>query len=111
IGAIRGIKKCFSDTGQYTFEDCIKYTQDNFDNYQQRYGFTDFKNLFGRQPQLIDLQNCFCETDKYLRVKMPELLDGNVRIKQKFDRRKENIQFLFPEKWGINKYMNQGLHL
>jgi hypothetical protein len=42
---------------------------------------------------------------------MPELLVGNVRIKQKFDRPKENIQFLFPEKWGINKYMNQGLHL
>jgi hypothetical protein len=73
IGAIRGIKKCFSDIGQHTFEDCIKYTQDNFDTYQQRYGFADFKNLFGRQPQLIDLQNCFCETDKYLRVKMPEL--------------------------------------
>jgi hypothetical protein len=104
IGAIRGIKKCFSDIGQYTMEDCIKYTQDNFENYQQRYGFTDFKSLFGRQPQLIDLQNCFCETDKYLRVKMPELLVGNVRIKQKFDRPKQNIQFLFPEKWGINQY-------
>src|SRR4028119_138312 len=111
IGAIRGIKKCFSDIGQYTFEDCIKYTQDNFDDYQQRYGYTDFKNLFGRQPQLIDLQNCFCETDKYLRVKMPELLVGNVRIKQKFDKPKENIKFLFPEKWGLNKYINQGLHL
>ncbi|HEX8277194.1 MAG TPA: nucleotide kinase domain-containing protein, partial [Segetibacter sp.] len=111
IGAIRGIKKCFSDIGQYTFEDCIKYTQDNFDKYQQRYGYNDFKNLFGRQPQLIDLQNCFCETDKYLRVKMPELLVGNVRIKQKFDKPKENIKFLFPEKWGLNKYMNQGLHL
>lgn len=111
IGAIRGIKKCFPDIGQYTFEDCIKCTQDNFDNYQQRYGYIDFKNLFGRQPQLIDLQNCFCETDKYLRVKMPELLVGNVRIKQKFDRPKKNIQFLFPEKWGINKYINQSPHV
>lgn len=111
IGAIRGIKKCFPDIGQYTFEDCIKCTQDNFDNYQQRYGYIDFKNLFGRQPQLIDLQNCFCETDKYLRVKMPELLVGNVRIKQKFDRPKKNIQFLFPEKRGINKYINQSPHV
>ena len=108
IGAIRGIKKCFSHIGQYTFEDCIRYTQDNIDNYQQGYGFTDFKNLFGRQPQLIDLQNCFCETDKYLRVKMPELLVGNTRIKQKFGKPREKIQFLFPEKWGINKYINQG---
>ncbi|HEX8357101.1 MAG TPA: nucleotide kinase domain-containing protein [Segetibacter sp.] len=106
IGAIRGIKKCFSDTGHYTFEDCIKYTRDNFDKYQERYGFTDFKNLFGRPPQLIDLQNCFCETDKYLRVKMPELLVGNRRIKQKFVRPKEGIPFLFPEKWGINQYIS-----
>jgi hypothetical protein len=108
IGAIRGIKKCFSDIGKYTFEDCIKYTRDNFEKYQKQYGFTDFKNLFGRQPQLIDLQNCFCETDKYLRVKMPELLVANVRIKQKFARPKEHIQFLFPKKWGINKYIDKG---
>jgi len=38
---------------------------------------------------------------------MPELLVGNRRINQKFDRHKENIQFLFPKKWGINKYINQ----
>jgi hypothetical protein len=25
-------------------EDCIKYTEDHFDKYQQKYGFTDFKN-------------------------------------------------------------------
>jgi hypothetical protein len=110
IGALPGIKKCFSDIAQYTFEDCIKYTKDNFEKYQQRYSFTDFKNLFERQPQLIDLQNCFCETDNYLRVKMPEFLVGNVRIKQKFDRPKVHIQFLFPEKWGINTYINRGHH-
>ncbi|TDH26378.1 hypothetical protein EXU57_09765 [Segetibacter sp. 3557_3] len=107
IGAIRGIKKCFYDMGSSSFEDCIRYTQDNFDGYQQRYGFTDFRNLFGRPPQLIDLQNCFCETDKYLRVKMPELLVGNTRIKQKFDKPKAHIRYLFPEKWGINQYINQ----
>jgi hypothetical protein len=45
IGAMRGMKKCFSDMGQYTSEYCIKYTPDNFDNYQQTYGFTDFKTF------------------------------------------------------------------
>ncbi|WP_207497118.1 nucleotide kinase domain-containing protein [Aridibaculum aurantiacum] len=107
IGAIRGIKKCFSGIGHFTFEDCIRYTQDNFEKHQQQYGFTDFKNLFGRPPQLIDLQNCFCETDKYLRVKMPGLLVGNVRIKQKFDRPKGRISFYFPEKWRLNKFIDQ----
>ena len=77
-------------------QECIKYSQDNFEYYQQRYSLTYFKNPFERQPQLIALENCHCETDKYLSVKMAELLVENVRIKQKFDRPKENIQFVFP---------------
>jgi hypothetical protein len=40
---------------------------------------------------------------------MPELLVGNRRIKQKFDRPKEKRQLLFL-KWGINKYLSQPLH-
>ncbi len=103
IGSIRGIQKCFPDKGKKSFEDCIRFTQDNFQKFQERYGYTKFKNLFDRPPQLIDLQNCFCETDKYLRVKIPELLVGNIRIKQKFTHPKDNnIQFFFPPKWGIN---------
>jgi len=107
IGSIRGIKKCFTQIGKYTFEDCIRYTQDNFSAYQVKYGFTEFKNLFGREPKLIDLQNCFCETDKYLRVKMPELVIDNTRIKQKFSAPKSAIDFLFPPKWGINDQIKQ----
>ena len=38
----------------------------------------------GHPPTLIDFQNCFCETDKYLREKWLELIVGNVRIKQKY---------------------------
>ena len=107
IGSIRGIKKCFPDLGKYTFEDCIKFTQDNLSLYQDRYGYNNFKDLFGRKPTLIDLQNCFCETDKYLRVRMPEIMVDNVRIKQKFDKPKGHIQFAFPPKWDINKHINQ----
>jgi hypothetical protein len=103
IGALRGIKKCFKDLGSYSPEDCIRYTQDNLDVFQKKYGYADFKPLFTRLPQLIDLQNCFCETDKYLRVKLPELRVDNMRIKQKFVHPKQNINFFFPPKWGINK--------
>jgi len=105
IGSIRGIKKCFSNIKNDSFEDCIRYTQDNLPRYQEQYGYTNFKNLFGREPHLIDLQNCFCETDKYLRGKMPELVVGNTRIKQKFDKPKGGIDFFFPPKWGINKFI------
>ncbi len=102
IGSIRGIKKCFSDLQGYTYEDAIRYTLDNLNIYQEKYGFNKFRNLFGREPKLIDLQNCFCETDKYLRAKMPELRIDNVRIKQKFRRPKALLHLFFPPKWNIN---------
>lgn len=103
IGAIRGIKKCFI---RYTnTEDAIRYTQENLIKYQEKYGYHQFKNLFGREPTLIDLQNCFCETDKYLRVKVPDLKVGNVRIKQKFKSPKPDINYFFPPKWKINEFI------
>lgn len=100
IGAIRGIKKCFESYGT-CYEDAIYYIQNNFSELQHRYGYDSFQPLPGHLPTLIDLQNCFCETDKYLRAKMPELKVDNVRIKQKYKESPDKIQFYFPPKWGI----------
>jgi hypothetical protein len=102
IGAIRGLRKCFTDPAGYSNEELIKYTYDNIDLYRRRYDENEFINLFGREPKLIDLQNCFCETDKYLRVKMPELNLGNTRIKQKYNITPLNISYTFPTKWKLN---------
>lgn len=104
IGAIRGVKKCFTNESskQYSNEDIIKFTQDNFEKYQSIFGFDDFKPLFGREPSLIDLQNCFCETDKLLRVKMPELQVKNKRIKQQYKETPMPLELFFPPKWNIN---------
>lgn len=103
IGAIRGVKKCFEPLGKkYNYEDAIRYTQENFTMYQEKFGYTEFKPLFGRAPALIDLQNCFCETDKYLRVKLPELQVDNKRIKQKYKETNKPIDLFFPPKWNIN---------
>ncbi|MEJ7679651.1 MAG: nucleotide kinase domain-containing protein [Segetibacter sp.] len=107
IGAIRGIKSVFQILDLMHLKTVLNSLRITSIGINRNTASLDFKNLFGRQPQLIDLQNCFCETDKYLRVKMPELLVGNVRIKQKFDKPKGSIAYLFPEKWGINKYINQ----
>lgn len=101
IGSIRGIKKCFVDLKGNCYENAIRWTQENFVKLQQQFGYTEFKNLFGRNPTLIDLQGGFCETDKYLRVKLPELAVGNIRIKQKFDIPREKIEFFFPPKWKL----------
>ena len=100
IGAIRGIKKCFLCYGNKC-EDAIWYVKEHFNDLQKRYGYTSFHPLLGHEPTLIDLQNCFCETDKYLRAKMPELRIGNVRIKQKYMPHTDPIQFFFPPKWNI----------
>jgi hypothetical protein len=102
IGALRGIKKCFIDMGSYTNDDLIRYTQENLYFFRNKYGYANFINLFGREPSLIDLQNCFCETDKYLRAKMPELVVDNTRIKQKYLNSNDNVNFFFPPKWGLN---------
>lgn len=105
VGAVRGIKKCFiSHGGEY--EDAIYFIHDHLEELQEKYGFTDFRPLPGRKPKLIDFQNCFCETDKYLRAKMPELKVGNKRIKQKYNQSQKPIHYMFPEKWHINVHMD-----
>lgn len=103
-GAVRGIEKTFDKFDNY--ENVIKYVFKNFDYFLDKYGFkNEFKNIYGRNPTLIDLQNVFCETDKYLRDEKPELSVGNKRIKQKYkineSFKKDKIECVFPEKWGI----------
>ena len=100
IGAIRGINKCFSNKAGKSYEYLIKYTQDNMDRYQSYFGYS-FQTLFGRKPTLIDLQNCFCETDKYLRVALPSLNVKTKRIKQKYKPVLKPISYSFPPKWGL----------
>lgn len=103
IGAIRGINKCFLAHG-CNYEDAIKYTKQHFEELQSKYGFTKFKPLNGHAPTLLDLQNCFCETDKYLRVKMPGLLVGNKRIKQRYKPQGDSIHYMFPTKWNVKSF-------
>ena len=75
---------------------------------RKRYGYDKFKSLPGREPTLIDLQNCFCETDKFLRVEMPELQVDNVRIKQHYKPTyNKAIEYQFPYKWGITDKINK----
>lgn len=110
IGSIRGIKKCFTTLDGKSYENAIRYTHENFYKFQEKFGFTDFSNLFGRNLTLIDIQNCFCETDKYLRAKVPELQVDNVRIKQKYKESSKSIDLFFPPKWELNsKITNQCL--
>ncbi len=103
-GAKDGIAKCFKDFCGYSFEDIIRFMAENQEQEFDRLNL-DFKNLWGRNLQLIDCQNIFCEVGKYSRVAHPEIDDYShrTRIKQKFnDKGKEAIEFYFPPKWNIN---------
>ena len=103
-GAKDGITKCFKDLGDYSYEDIIKMMTDNQSNEFERLGIR-FKNLWGRNLQLIDCQNVFCEVDKYARIFHPKIdgLSNRTRIKQKFiSQKKKQINYFFPPKWGIN---------
>lgn len=101
-GALRGIRKCFSDTGKLTPSEVIHYVTER---QQEEFSIRgiNFQNLYSRPLQLIDCQNIFCEIDKYARAYNPELsMGGRTRIKQKFSINTESIKLFYPPKWGIN---------
>ena len=100
-GAIRGIKKCFEDIENMSYSDVIKYMYDNQEKEFERLGL-NFRYLKNRKLQLIDIQNLFCETDKYLREKMPELKTNRTRIKKRYMSKKTKIEYVFPPKWNMS---------
>ena len=102
-GSARGLRKCFSDPGDFSVEDLFRWTLDRQHHEFDSRGL-DWHNLWGRDLQLIDIQNLYCETDKYARVAMPEL-SGRVagsRIKQRYKPNPARLSAWFPPKWKIN---------
>lgn len=109
-GALRGMRKCYSDFGDYSPTDVIRFTQERMESETSRIG-VDKPDLWGRPPQLIDLQNVFCEVDKYTRVARPDLsrdVPGS-RIKQRYRIDERPLTSWFPPKWGVNERAAQWL--
>jgi len=102
-GALNGISKCFLDSGSSSPEEIIKYVTDNQEFEFDKRGIK-FKSLWGRPLQLIDIQNLFCEIDKYSRVKHPEIqgIDKRTRIKRLYKPSSKPIDYFYPPKWNIN---------
>lgn len=106
-GALDGIRKCFTNLGDYTEPDIIKMMAEEQEIHFERLGL-NFKSLWGRPLQLIDCQNIFCEVDKYSRVAHPDIqgISGRTRIKQKFKPKASHIDLWYPPKWNINEKIN-----
>ena len=101
-GALRGIKKAFEDSGDYTPSDIILWMVEHQEEAFHRLG-SHFSGLWGRPLHAIDCQNLFCELDKYCREAAPELTSGRKRIKTRFLSTVEPVRLFFPPKWGINE--------
>ena len=102
-GAIDGIRKCFTDTAGRSDTYVIRLVTERQKAEFDRRGL-DFKTLWGRDLQLIDCQNLFCEVDKYARVVHPDIegASGRTRIKQKFRPNDDPIDYWYPPKWNLN---------
>jgi hypothetical protein len=100
-GAVRGLRKVFSDFGDRSPRQLIMEMVDRQDEHFDRLGLP-WSGLFGRPLHAIDCQGLFCETDKYARVAFPDLASNRVRIKQEFRQPKPRIELFYPPKWGIN---------
>lgn len=101
-GARDGIRKCFSSLGGLSETDIIKLMTEHQESEFKKLGLK-FKWLGSRKLQYIDIQNIFCETDKYCRIAHPEIkgISQRTRIKQLYEPSDEPIKFMFPPKWGI----------
>jgi hypothetical protein len=103
-GARDGIRKCFPELESRFEADIVRRVADLQTEEFERRGLT-FDVLWGRNLQLVDCQNLFCEIDKYARVAHPSIqgLSGRTRIKQRYDPGNAIHRPFFPPKWGLNE--------
>jgi hypothetical protein len=102
-GAKDGIRKCFRSLGGVNEADIIRWVTEHQQQEFGRLGIT-FRSLWGRDLQLIDCQNLFCEVDKYARLAHPHIkgISGRMRIKQAYQPNTVRIAYWYPPKWGID---------
>lgn len=109
-GARDGLRKCFTSFGGLSEADLIRLVAERQKLEFERLGMR-FQSLWGRDLQLIDCQNLFCEVDKYARVAHPDVvgLTGRTRIKQVFEPNPMPIAYWYPPKWGLNEKVAVGV--
>jgi len=102
-GALDGISKCFLGADKISPEKIISEMAKRQNDYFSVLEI-DFPSLWGRELQLIDCQNLFCEISKYSRVSHPEISGkaGRTRIKQKFNPIGRPPAPWYPPSWGLN---------
>lgn len=100
-GAIRGINKAFENAKNFTAEEITKFLTVNQIEESKRMGHPVI-NILNRKLKLIDVQNIFCEFDKYTRERDKTVINNTTRkrIKQLHKPKNNKIKYVFPNKWG-----------
>jgi hypothetical protein len=101
-GSRSGIGKCFATPGCYAESEIIALVTDRQQIEFEKRGL-DFLYIGGRPLQQIDIQNVFCEIDKYARVRFPDISgkQNRTRIKHRFHANPTPIDYLYPPKWKL----------
>jgi len=109
-GALDGVSKCFVETSGISASDIVKHMALHQRNYFEMFSI-EFDDLWGRELQLIDCQNLFCEISKYSRVAFPEVsgLSGRTRIKQKYRSAGRSSAPWYPPSWDLNEQIERNV--
>jgi len=102
-GALDGMSKCFVGSKGIPAAAIIQHMADHQQSYFDELDI-QFDDLWGRELQLIDCQNLFCEISKYSRVAFPNItgVAGRTRIKQRYRSSGRTATPWYPPKWGLN---------
>lgn len=98
-GSKRGVEKVFGRVKNY--EQKIMETYLTQEETLHSLGL-QFKYLKNHKLAPIDIQNLFCEFDKYLREANPNLKSNRTKIKTKYKKTKSEIAYMLPPKWNAN---------
>lgn len=101
-GARSGIERCFMKLRGTTHDDVIRLVTEYQDVEFEKRNLA-FARIGNRPLQLIDVQNLFCEIDKYARARFPNTNGSSTRsrIKQRFRPNLTPIEYWYPPKWRI----------
>jgi hypothetical protein len=101
-GALAGIRKCWGTLpANISPSDIIRGCVEDQETFFEAVGEEPVR-LFGkRRLHAIDVQNLYCETDKYARVAHPEYNLDRTEIKQKLKPAGPLPEPFFPPKWGL----------
>lgn len=106
VGSKRGIDKLLYGKRPKSYADIIRFYVTYQNELFLQHGLDGgWVNLFGRPLQAIDIQNCFCEIDKYLRAFKPGIQVSGAyqpsRIKNRYKRASQPYTLYFPDHWGL----------